>query len=431
MAVLAGQLTDASPSVGRSPASDSAARILECAIDVIESNGEAALRVAEIGKKAGIAVPSVYHWFGSREGLIIAAHRERFRRNLSEILVPYQRALEESNDAEEFRTATLAALELAFGPARRTARTIRLNVFGSAVSRPELLEVVVEQQSSVIRQAGAFVAEAQSRGWVRREYDAATLAAYLMCEVFGQVVIEIGESSLTSARWADLSRQTQSHVLFGTPVVHHGPYPIDDLTVAVCSKPSRTGQRILDWAVEQIDAQGEAPLRMADLVDLGISLTSIYHHFGSRDGLVQAAQVERFTATQDMHVAQLETAVSACSSAAEFAAVVQELCADLFSETRAVNRLRRVSVLGSLHGRPELASDIARRQNELCGRAAHLVEHARRQGWIAPESDSLAFAAWAIGLGLSRSLIELVESGVDGAEWNRIATDAVTAAAGL
>lgn len=408
---------------------ESAARILQCAIDVIESRGEAAVRVAQIAQMADIAVPSVYHWFGSREGLVIAAHGERFTRNLGALVGPYQVALDSSTTAAEFRDAILNGLELVFDPSRRVLRLTRLNVLGSAIGRPDLLKIVTERYADVVHQVVHVVSSAQQRGWVRNDYDSLTMSHYILCEIFAQVIIEFGDSNVPPARWAALSRQTMSHALFGTGVQHRGPYPIEEAAVEARPDPAPTARRILDWAVERIDERGEASLRITELGKLGVSLTSIYHHFGSRDQMVQEAQVERFTASQDAHVAFMEAAVSNCRSAADFADLVRVGTADLLSEARAANRRRRLSALGSLHGRPGLAAEIARRENELATRSALLIEHARKEGWIAAEVDSLALGAWLMGVGFSRSLIELTEAPI-GDEWNDIATATIEAAFG-
>ena len=129
--------------------------------------------------------------------------------------------------------------------------------------------------------------------------------------------------------------------------------------------------------------------------------------------------------------AELEEMAGRCGSAEEFAGMLRAVCADLFDEARVPTRRRRLSALGSLHGRPELAAAIGSRENELAARGAQVLEVARRNGWLAPEVDSLAVSAWMMGLGLSRALLEIVDSEADGAAWNRIATEAVEAALGI
>ena len=58
-------------------------------------------------------------------------------------------------------------------------------------------------------------------------------------------------------------------------------------------------QRILELAVSAIDEGGEAAVRVNDLAaEAGVTIPTLYRHFGSRDGLVEAAQTYRFRKTQ-------------------------------------------------------------------------------------------------------------------------------------
>jgi AcrR family transcriptional regulator len=45
-------------------------RLLELAIAAIDEFGEPGIRVSELSQAAGVGLPSLYHHFGNREGLI-------------------------------------------------------------------------------------------------------------------------------------------------------------------------------------------------------------------------------------------------------------------------------------------------------------------------------------------------------------------------
>lgn len=74
--------------------------------------------------------------------------------------------------------------------------------------------------------------------------------------------------------------------------------------------------RILSLAVAVIDAGGEAALRVSDIVArAGVSQPVLYYHFKNRDGLVIAAQVERYTRQTRADIAAIGRAVERCESA--------------------------------------------------------------------------------------------------------------------
>jgi AcrR family transcriptional regulator len=78
-------------------------RLLDRTIEVIEAEGVPGVRVQPIAAAAGVAVPSVYHFFGSKEGLIEAAQAERYGRVLAESSFRFAIGVQDSADAAEFR----------------------------------------------------------------------------------------------------------------------------------------------------------------------------------------------------------------------------------------------------------------------------------------------------------------------------------------
>ena len=62
-------------------------------------------------------------------------------------------------------------------------------------------------------------------------------------------------------------------------------------------------QRILALAIAAIDKGGEAAVRVNDIAaEAGVTVPTLYRQFGSRDGLVAAAQTQRFREIGRAHV---------------------------------------------------------------------------------------------------------------------------------
>lgn len=55
------------------PVTDRRSELLDATITVIARRGVRGLRVQEVAAEAGVSVPLIYHYFGSREGLLTAA----------------------------------------------------------------------------------------------------------------------------------------------------------------------------------------------------------------------------------------------------------------------------------------------------------------------------------------------------------------------
>ena len=121
-----------------------------------------------------------------------------------------------------------------------------------------------------------------------------------------------------------------------------------------------TRERILEAAIEEIELGGEAGLRIERIVAKAhVSIASIYHCFGNRDGLVQAAQLERYSRSMEARTVDLAAAAEACETSEEFKDLVRTLLTWIVDSSRYAVRFKRISVLGSAFARPELQQGIA------------------------------------------------------------------------
>lgn len=146
-------------------------RMLEAAIAVIEEHGEAGVRVDQIAAAGGVAKPSLYHFFGSREGLVAAAQAERYRRSLLVGIDQATARLEQCRSLDEFRELVRAwAGSFASAEARRR-RAFRVDVLGSSVTRPELQAEIAKANVIATAQLAEFITVARARGWALQSID--------------------------------------------------------------------------------------------------------------------------------------------------------------------------------------------------------------------------------------------------------------------
>ncbi|MEI7688426.1 MAG: TetR family transcriptional regulator, partial [Planctomycetota bacterium] len=86
--------------------------MLELEMAAIDEGGEVAVRAAEIAAGSGIAITSLYHHFGSREGLIEEAQIERILRGYREGTVVFRRAVAECSSREGFRDLVVGTIRM-------------------------------------------------------------------------------------------------------------------------------------------------------------------------------------------------------------------------------------------------------------------------------------------------------------------------------
>lgn len=188
-------------------------RILALAVAALDEGGDPAVRVKAISDQAGVSVASLYHFFGDREGLIEAAHAERFHRGRSEVLDRFGEAVASCQDRDDFIAALRTSIVAVSSSIRRHDRLARAHALGATIGRPQLLARLVEDPTEARTLADIF-AGAQRRGWVDAHVDVAAVADWTRALLFGRVLVEQGNESDLEA-WTELTVQAVTAALTG------------------------------------------------------------------------------------------------------------------------------------------------------------------------------------------------------------------------
>lgn len=152
-------------------------------------------------------------------------------------------------------------------------------------------------------------------------------------------------------------------------------------------------QRILVAAIEVIDADGDAALRITDIASRADVATGlINHHYGSRDGLVAAAQAARFAGLVRRDIEQFTALDPADITPDSVRAAIRDMCEQIASPDRAPIRMLRINALGSAHGRPELQAALSGAVTELLDEFSNLVVVAQKLGVVRVDIGPRALA---------------------------------------
>lgn len=188
---------------------------------------------------------------------------------------------------------------------------------------------------------------------------------------------------------------------------------------------SETARTILERTIELIDDAGEAALRMHDLSHaVGVAVTSIYHFFGCREGLVEAAHAERYARALRREVSTFTTPARRCRNRAEFETLVRTTVERWLSEQYAPTRMTLTSALGAAHGRPRLATSIAITHEHHVAVLGETLRRPQERGWISRQIDLTAFAAWFASIMLQRAALDVGPASTDPRHWNDMSTSA-------
>lgn len=190
-------------------------KILDEAIRIIETSGEASLRVHDIETAVGVTAPSIYHFFGSREGLVAEAQAERLLRSFQRFDPVIEEAVASVTSRESAREAVRVLLTLIYDPSRTVERQRRLFAIGSAEGRPELAKRVNEITRFYLNETTERLRPLQERGVIRPELDLEAFTYWFAGQILGRVYVEVGAESTLFPQWDEISIDAVVYLLLG------------------------------------------------------------------------------------------------------------------------------------------------------------------------------------------------------------------------
>ncbi len=198
---LIGQVAWSSYTVLVSEKRDSRERLLDAAIEVIATKGESALRLIEVAEMAGLKQPTIHYMFPTREDLVVAALRERYRRAVLDVLETYDSLVAGATTRDEFVRASIRGLEFAMQDQRKAARATRLALFVKAETNAALLRELNDAAFEGNQRLAAVLGNAQRQGWIRDDVSPLTLAVWIRGQVLGRFVLEMDSERYDGEEW--------------------------------------------------------------------------------------------------------------------------------------------------------------------------------------------------------------------------------------
>jgi AcrR family transcriptional regulator len=193
---------------------DTRERLLAAATATIAASGEAGLRIRDIAMECGVSDPTIYHFFGSREGLVEEAFARLFVEKAQTLNAEFDRAVRACASATEFRDVVISALRVSFGPVGAAARSTRVMVLGAAQSRPSLMARLVEAQRDADLKIASGLAYAKQQGWTRPDLDVQASSMWAASLIFGRALAEMDPARLDEVAWDDFAITAALQVLF-------------------------------------------------------------------------------------------------------------------------------------------------------------------------------------------------------------------------
>jgi hypothetical protein len=188
-------------------------RVLASAVKAIDKGGEAAVHIRQICAETKTTAPSIYHFFGSREGLIEAAQAARFVQGQRKISIDFADSVHGCKSKSDFTAVAHRFLEQMFSSERQSIRSVRINVLGSAQSRKGLAKAIAKSQLIANKVGGEPIRYAQEKGWLRHDFNSEMYLAWLTGMVNAQGLIELDGVHPDREDWVLIAKRSVCLVL--------------------------------------------------------------------------------------------------------------------------------------------------------------------------------------------------------------------------
>jgi AcrR family transcriptional regulator len=166
--------------------------------------------------------------------------------------------------------------------------------------------------------------------------------------------------------------------------------------------------QVVDITIELLEKHGESGFRIEDLMErTGISKSSLYLRFGSRDGLLATAYSKVFKSLVMESVTGLAAIINRARTPDELRAGLHAATAFVASPQRFKQRLERAAIIAGIRGRPDFYASLSQAQIELTQSVAALFKEAQRKGLINIKHSPRTGAQLIQALTLGRIIAEI------------------------
>jgi len=183
-------------------------------------------------------------------------------------------------------------------------------------------------------------------------------------------------------------------------------------------------EEVIAITTELLLQHGDSGFRIEDVIErTGISKSSLYLHFGDRDGLVAAAYAELFTVDTNRNIAAAIDAFSRIKTREQLDKVIPALVQGLVNIPADV-RWNRIDILSAARHRPEFFDRIRESQTRMNSALEEIFRVQQELGNVRSDMSAREMAALIQGVSFGRLFRDL-DSRLDKddlSKWSDLAT---------
>ena len=180
---------------------DTRSLLLAAALDELKVNGELGLRIESVLQAANASFSSLYHHFGNREGLILAAQIEMLQAPISRDGAIFADLVREVNSTDDLIEWLKKGVAMTHSQATAIERAQQLAIYSAAEMKPELAAAISVANQQLTSQLAGLFSDLRGRGIFESKFSDELIAQFVQTLVLGQVVVERDSTPTDKAVW--------------------------------------------------------------------------------------------------------------------------------------------------------------------------------------------------------------------------------------
>ena len=194
----------------------------------------------------------------------------------------------------------------------------------------------------------------------------------------------------------------------------------------ISRKGRATIEKLLEVTISELDRVGLAEIDIDSLLRKSkISKGSLYHHFGSKNGLLAAAEAQQFMKYLKREGETFRKLIEDCATKQKFVDLVAGVMKITRLESNLDFRKKRVRAIAMSFNDENLAQVLKNAQIEVTEYLAGSFQIAKDRGWVKPDTDLMALSYWIQGVFIGHIMLDITEQTEHEDAWSQVAYQAL------